>query len=394
MKTAGQSLSYLLDKRESQPSERVRELLRFAHKRFNKHPFAIIKEWFPLTRGSGQLTLQDYFLYQLYDDNKYSPEDKARFISEQLHTPITTKCCDVAWGVATTEDKWISYNLLEKFGFKTPKTIAVIDQSPRSFGSDPKITSPEGLKNFLRETNVYPIFAKPNIGIQSIGNFIITGIEDNYVLLDQSEPQTFESLFEKIIDKQTYLMQTCIVNHPKVRAFSKYVATVRTINLVNQDSVVTPFSAFKIPSMTSIADNFWRQGNMIADVDLESGAIRRVIRGKGIHTEELDIHPETGDRLIDMPLPYWDELRRVNAACARLFAPLRYHSLDIALTSDGPVIVEVNIGGSFVLPQLASGTGLLTDEIRDFFESCGWKFCSSFLPSIQKVSFQGLRRKN
>src|SRR3546814_11007090 len=70
---------------------------------------------------------------------------------------------------------------------------------------------------------------------------------------------------------------------------------------------------------------------------------------------------------------HWQEVRRVNDACARLFAPVRYQSLDIALTDAGPVVVEVNVGGSFVLPQMASGQGLLTEETRDFFVGCGWK---------------------
>lgn len=37
-------------------------------------------------------------------------------------------------------------------------------------------------------------------------------------------------------------------------------------------------------------------------------------------------------------------------------------------------MVEVNIGGSFVLPQIGSGTGLLSDGVYDFFKSCGCKF--------------------
>jgi hypothetical protein len=348
-------------------------LFLFAGKQFGKHPFAIAKEYWTLNRGNGKLTIHDYFLYQLYDDKKHSPEAKARFISEKLHWPITHKCCDMTWRV-TTEDKWISYNLLERFGIRTPKTIAVIDQGPRSFGSDPKIASPTGLKAFLKKTDCYPIFAKPNLGIGSFGAFLITGIDDTKVLLDQSEPLTFEALFRKIIGERTYLLQTFIENHPKIRAFSKYVATVRTINLVRPESVATPFTLIKIPSSTSIADNYWRRDNLIADVDPKSGVIRRAIRGKGIQIEEFDTHPETSDSLVDLALPDWEELRRVNDACALLFAPVRYQSLDIALTTDGPVVVEINTGSSFELPQLASGTGFLTGEVRSFFESCGWKF--------------------
>jgi hypothetical protein len=99
-----------------------------------------------------------------------------------------------------------------------------------------------------------------------------------------------------------------------------------------------------------------------------------VVRGKGLDLEELNDHPQTGKPLVGLALPHWSKLRKINDACARLFAPMRYLSLDIALTADGPVIVEVNMGGGFDLPQLASGSGLLTDEFVSFFQACGYKF--------------------
>ena len=98
------------------------------------------------------------------------------------------------------------------------------------------------------------------------------------------------------------------------------------------------------------------------------------------HHEEIASHPETGDPLVGASLPQWRELRELNAACARLFAPVRYHSLDIAITENGPVVIEINFGGGFDLPQFATGKGLLTDEIRGFFESCGYRFDRRFQP--------------
>jgi Sugar-transfer associated ATP-grasp len=99
----------------------------------------------------------------------------------------------------------------------------------------------------------------------------------------------------------------------------------------------------KIPAATSIADNYWRPGNLLADLDPMTGVIRRVVRGKGLELEELSKHPETGTPLLGLALPHWDELRTVNDACARLFAAMRYHSFHIALTVEGPLVVEVNI---------------------------------------------------
>jgi hypothetical protein len=344
-----------------------------AQKECGKHPFSIVKDLWKLSRGAGHLEPYDYFQYKLYDDKKYSEEARAQFLSEKLHWPITYKCCDQHYQ-AITEDKWLSYNFLDRFGIRTPETIAVIDQSLRSFGSDIKITSASELRAFLEARNFYPIFAKPNIGIGSYGVFIISEIGDDSVYLEQSDPTTFDDLFENVIGSRTYLLQKFIKNHPVIEAFSPYVATVRLVNLVRPDSVVTPFAVLKIPSSTSIADNYWREDNLIADVDVKSGVIRRAIRGKGVNLEEIIKHPETGENLVGQVLPDWQEVIRVNEFSAQLFSPLRYQSLDIALSSEGPVVVEVNTGCSFELPQFASGKGFLTDDVRNFFESCGWKF--------------------
>ena len=46
--------------------------------------------------------------------------------------------------------------------------------------------------------------------------------------------------------------------------------------------------------------------------------------------------------------------------------------MDIGITPAGPVLIEINTGGGFDLPQLASGEGFLTDEVRDFFRACGY----------------------
>jgi hypothetical protein len=359
------------------------ELLRYSGKplqllpqvvrQYRKSGFQIAKEIWDLGLGPGRLTPADYFLFQLYDDKRYSVQEKKRFISDRQHWKIASKCSNHAWE-GLTEDKWIIYNLLERNGFRTPRTLAVIDQSIRSFGSDQKITSPAMLKDFLRELNSFPVFGKANSGIGSFGAFVIAGVDGDHVLLEQAEPMTFERLFEKVIGTRTFLLQAFVQNHSTILALSKYVATVRAINFVKSNEVSTPFMLLKIPAATSIADNYWRPGNLLADLDPMTGVIRRVVRGKGLELEELSKHPETGTPLLGLALPHWDELRAVNDACARLFAAMRYHSFDIALTVEGPLVIEANIGGNFELPQLATGSGLLTDEVRAFFESCGCKF--------------------
>ena len=43
--------------------------------------------------------------------------------------------------------------------------------------------------------------------------------------------------------------------------------------------------------------------------------------------------------------------------------------MDVAILADGPTVIEVNTGGAFNLPQLASGRGFLCDTVLDFLRA-------------------------
>ena len=43
------------------------------------------------------------------------------------------------------------------------------------------------------------------------------------------------------------------------------------------------------------------------------------------------------------------------------------------MTENGPVVIEVNNGCAFELIQMATGEGLLTGEMTQFFQDCGAK---------------------
>lgn len=349
----------------------VASLLRAAQARSGRSPLSMVSEHWRLQRRPGRLTLQEYFTYNLYDDSRYDAAAKERFLSERIHWPITDLCSDITWR-ATTEDKWLSYRLLGQFGIATPETVAVIDRSQRAFAADRRIADATALRAFLGSAR-FPIFAKPNLSLGSFGAFVIEGYEDGRLRLDGGRVATAEAVLDEMVGGTCYLLQTALRNHATIASYASAVATVRTMNLVLTDRVATPFTLMKIPVGANIADNFWRAGNLLANLDPQSGTILRVVHGKGPAMEELQQHPVTGQPLVGTTLPHWQELRRVNEACARLFAPVGYQSLDIALTDAGPVVVEINSGGSFLLPQLASGQGFLTDEIRCFFESRGWR---------------------
>jgi len=331
---------------------------------------AVGLEFWRLATGRGKLSLTEYFEYGAFAPD-LSDENRKRFISDSRHWPITNVCCDMAW-LAVTEDKWLSARYLESEGIRTPNTLAVIDHSPRSFGKDRKLDSPDELLAFLKQQN-FPLYGKPIRGIGSFGAFVITGLDGDMVQFRSMEAMSVSDLFVHYIADMPYLLQDFIQNHAFIAQFTDTVATLRMVNLVTKQGVKTPFVALKLPSRDNIADNFWRPGNMICDVDPLTGTIKRVRTGRGTTLELHETYPGTDLPLLGETLPYWSEILEMNRETTALHAPLRYQSQDIAITNEGPMVVEVNTGGGFDLPQLASGRGFLTDEVLEFIAECGFK---------------------
>ena len=324
------------------------------------------KEVVEVASSPGQLTKLEYVQYRLYELEK---KQRKEFISDWLHWQIEAVTGDPKWS-AKTVNKAECTQILIDAGIPTIPIVALVDPS----GSDDEaIRTVEGLDAFLTNADL-PLFAKPNQLLGSFGAFRIDDYVDREVSINRTEKMSIESLFDEAMGGIEYLLAPFIENHQSVAEFSDALATIRTMNFVKNGDVTLVACAFKIPAGDNIADNFWRDGNLLADVDVESGTIRRAVSGVGPYQVEHQVHPQTQAPLIGYQIPFWSEVLELNKRTAELFSTVQYQSLDIAVTPAGPVVVEVNSGGSFSLPQLASGRGFLTKQNRAFFESCGVNF--------------------
>ena len=140
----------------------------------------------------------------------------------------------------------------------------------------------------------------------------------------------------------------------------------RVVVVVPSSGPKVTHAVWKIPSATAIADNFWRSGNLIAAIDHKTGRVERAVTGSGSEIIEHDTHPETGAQLVGRELPDWSAVVDTCLRGAQLIAPVGFQSWDIALSANGPVILEANIGSAFNLMQLSQGRGFLTDEFLKF----------------------------
>jgi len=76
-------------------------------------------------------------------------------------------------------------------------------------------------------------------------------------------------------------------------------------------------------------------------------------------------HPTTGARIEGTQLPYWDELKELAVRAHRLFADRLLIGWDIAVTDDGPTIIEGNRGPDMDLMQRFMETGFCDHRLGE-----------------------------
>ena len=350
----------------------IQRCLAVARTQTGKSFGAQVSDIIRLGRADGKLLPAEYYYFRLYDDATYPFEEKRRFLSERIHPAIIKHCCDPDWR-AVADDKFLTYSLLQSWGVPVPETQAAYLETGRRFGRVPTLSTTNELTEFLSSAARYPLFVKPLGGIFSLGSCRIDGRDGGTLCLAGTERVSMEAFATQLDRDRGYLFQSVLRPHNELLKYGDAISTVRVILIIENGASEILHTIWKIPGAGNVADNFWRKGNMLAAVDTGSGIIQRVVRGDGPTLEELVDHPDSGARLVGETLPHWKRVIDLVTDNARVFAPIRFQSWDVALCDDGPVVVEVNAGSAFNLSQLAKGEGFLTDRYRDFLLSCGVK---------------------
>lgn len=102
-------------------------------------------------------------------------------------------------------------------------------------------------------------------------------------------------------------------------------------------------------------------GNLLAAVDENSGRISAVYRaapGRRFLLSTITHHPTTGARLTGQRLPMWQDALDLALRAAGEVPECPLAGADVALTEDGPRILEINAAWDGSYAELTKGVGL------------------------------------
>jgi hypothetical protein len=215
---------------------------------------------------------------------------------------------------------------------------------------------------------------KPMMGAEGVGVAFLKKHGSGYQLngRDIAEPEALAV----IAQLNDYLITDFVVQHDY--AARLYPPTTNTIRLLTFWDYEThsPFLAAAVHRIGTArsypVDNFkMGAGGLSAPIDLATGRLSRAAyRSDAGVLERHERHPETGNPIEGVCIPYWVETTQQILKFAAQLPYLPFIGWDVVMTSDGYRIIETNPGSGFSLIQVHHP--LLADpRVRRFFQAHG-----------------------
>lgn len=175
------------------------------------------------------------------------------------------------------------------------------------------------------------------------------------------ESTNIKELYDSLLENKQILVEDYIVQHPAIsKIYPNSVNTLRIVSIYRNGEVHIVFRSIRMGNSGNVVDNF-NHGGLLTTID-EDGVIRKPAIDKLGNVYEK--HPYTGTELINYKIPFFDEAIEYVKKLALHTPQVGYIAWDIAITENGPTVIEGNAFPGHDLYQSKvhmnpDGTGLL-----------------------------------
>lgn len=178
------------------------------------------------------------------------------------------------------------------------------------------------------------------------------------VSMQRSEDFKTNSLVPFMKKGKYDLVEEYIIQHPAFMKLSpSAVNTIRIFTQLNAENEVEILGCRLRISINSSVDNM-AAGNIAAPIDEKTG----IITGPGVYSDitknDEIIHPVTGVEIVGFQIPFWEETMDMIKKAAKMHPQNRSVGWDIAMTKNGPDLIEGNHDWCKLVWQLPVKKGL------------------------------------
>lgn len=310
---------------------------------------------------------REYYLYRLYDRN-VPLADRLTTLSASRWYGMVNKINPLKYQYLV-DDKTTFAALLAQFGIPTAQVYDVFDTSSRRFATGAAAEDGHSFAWHLLAYADRGLVIKDEWGAQGRFVFVVKRISSSTFTL-ASQEMTADAFYGLLVSSgvRRFMIQRRLFPAPLLKPLSfNTVLTVRVVTyLADGVSPSVLRASIRIPRDDRGVDNF-SAGNLAAPVQTETGILglaRERDRG-----EWHRVHPTTGAPIEGFCVPEWESVIALVKRAAVAMSRLSTIGWDVALTDEGPVLIEGNSRYNFNVIQLPQNQGLWKGDFRDWCES-------------------------
>lgn len=306
--------------------------------------------------------------YYLFQFNRKARERFKEYMDEPGAPLLRHKLYRSLWNdrySSLVNDKYLFHCLCRYHGISVPELYGVCSRGFEN-GNDP------GLSGIMDKEGLEKVILKPVRGVQGRDIYFAFRNGARIKIESAGEERTPADVHDPA--GGAFIVQEVVSQHPQLDKINPCcLNTIRIITFLTRDNEVEFLAAMlRTSSGRRRIDNFSSGGIVIA-VDIETGRLKGPGFLKARYGKELAVHPHTGTVFESFQVPLWKEVKETAVMAQKIFFELKAIGWDLAVSPQGPVIIEGNIEWGTTGIQATNG-GLLTPKNRALFSQYGLTF--------------------
>jgi len=242
-------------------------------------------------------------------------------------------------------NKYIAHKMLEDTGVRKSELYCYYQPEARYMLENECASNLTGILHILKAKGVQSCVIKTTESSHGDNVWVIKNIEykDNDAVMVRFDGK--ELLLSSVLGEEALIFESVVHQTKQFASFNESsVNTVRFMTTLYPDGSAKIIATFiKIGRAGKCVDNAGGGGNVDVCVDTETGEIKYAIQYDGWRKiKEIDTHPDSGNQLNGVVIDNWQSIKEEVKKFQQSFPYCKAAGWDIAITDDGPVVIEVN----------------------------------------------------
>lgn len=249
------------------------------------------------------------------------------------------------------DDKILFHDFLSYYGLPVPTRFFIFRNG--QFRNGTELLTDNDVDRIISSITDDRIFVKRFTGGAASGISIFKKIE-NGIYSDSDGEKVCASLIRRKFQGQDYIFEKQIVQEPVLSKFNP--DTVNTIRVLTYKSRIIS-ATVRFGGKGEFVDNVSANGVAVS-LDIETGKLGEYGMKMYSTVEHFFEHPDSHLRFKDTHVTQWTEVREVINKALEYLPYFNSIGFDIATTSCGPVILEIDTGAGVNLSQMGRDYGI------------------------------------